>query len=54
MCVYNQKKLQKEFVNFQYMPILKCAIIVWYKTDWLSCVAQAMTDILNHVQGAPL
>lgn len=54
MCAFNQKKLQKEFVNFQYMLVLECAMIVWYKTDWLSCVAQAMTDILKLVQGAPL
>lgn len=36
------------------MLILKCEITVWYKTDWLFYIAQAMTDSLNFVQGAPL
>lgn len=47
MCGFNQKKLHQEFVKFQYMLILKRAIIVWYKTDGLPYVAQAVTMFLT-------
>lgn len=49
-----RNKLYQDFGKLQYMLTLKCAITVWYKTDRLFYIAQAMTDILNLVQGAPL